>query len=134
MRRLRVSDHLDEIDDEFDGTVVTFYKDRDQPAGRLERLRADDNMRRSLGATGRALVLARHTFAHWVKELLRSSSPCSPLIRRGLAALVRQATGPRPPALEEKTASRLRVDGQDADAETDPGSNRAGRLADRRSA
>ena len=69
-----VSDHLGELESEFEGAVAT-YEDRDQLAAQLERLLADDGLRRSLGARGRELVLARHTFAHRVNELLAVIGP-----------------------------------------------------------
>ena len=116
-----VSDHLDEIKSEFDRAVVT-YEDSDQLARQLERLLADADLRKRLGARGRELVLARHTFAHRVKELLAVIGPL--LADRAHALDAAPAADERRPTpiRDGESASRLRADGQIA---ADPRSDRA---------
>lgn len=64
-----VSDHVDGIAEEFDDAVVT-YRDADDLRRTIERLLADPAERTERGERGRKAVLARHTFAHRVDELL----------------------------------------------------------------
>ncbi len=69
-----VSDHVDGLDQEFDGAVTT-YETRDELASRLEELLRDPELRKAKGAIGRAAVLARHTFAQRTTELLAVVEP-----------------------------------------------------------
>lgn len=66
-----VSDHVDGLDELFDGAVTT-YRDPAALAGALERLLGDAGLRRELGERAREVVLARHTFDHRVAALLGS--------------------------------------------------------------
>lgn len=66
-----VSDHVDGLDELFDGAIAT-YRDPDELATVLERLLADPGRRRELGERARHAVLERHTFDHRVAVLLRA--------------------------------------------------------------
>lgn len=66
-----VSDHVDGLDELFNGAVVT-YHDPEGLAGTIEGLLADPGRRRELGERGRQVVLDRHTFDHRVDTLLAS--------------------------------------------------------------
>ena len=63
-----VSDHVDGLDELFDGGVTT-YRTRGELAEHLEVLLADAGRRRELADRARAAVLARHTFDHRVAVL-----------------------------------------------------------------
>jgi len=56
-----ISDHVDGIDEEFDGAVAT-YRRREELEPLIERYLADPSERRRLAERGRAIVLERHTF------------------------------------------------------------------------
>ncbi|HVM14495.1 MAG TPA: glycosyltransferase [Egibacteraceae bacterium] len=71
-----ISDHVEGIEDEFDGGVVT-YRYPDDLRDSIRRYLADEEARREHSAKGRAAVLARHTFAHRVAELLRILEPAA---------------------------------------------------------
>lgn len=64
-----LSDHVDGLDELFDGAVVT-YRDRDDLSREVEALLADPGLRRELGERGRQVVVDRHTFDHRVATLL----------------------------------------------------------------
>jgi hypothetical protein len=64
-----ISDHIDGIEGRFGGAVVT-YRTADELHALVEHYLAHPAERAERAATGRELVLARHTFAHRVDELL----------------------------------------------------------------
>jgi spore maturation protein CgeB len=66
---LVVSDRLDGLEERFGGAVVT-YEGRDELATVVEHFLAHPEERAARGAAGREIVLAQHTFAHRVDELL----------------------------------------------------------------
>jgi len=65
-----VSDAARGIEDEFDGAVVT-YADRQELRQVVDAYLADPAARRALADRGREVVLARHTFAHRVDQILK---------------------------------------------------------------
>ncbi len=69
-----VSDHVEGVDAQFDGAVVT-YRDRDDLAAKVDRYLADPEARRGLAEKGQRIVRERHTFAHRVRELLEVVEP-----------------------------------------------------------
>jgi GT2 family glycosyltransferase len=69
-----ISDHVDGIDEEFDGGVVT-YRTPAELRELVDRWLADPEGRREVAARGRRAVLERHTFAHRVKEILAVARP-----------------------------------------------------------
>ncbi len=73
-RALVLSDHVDGIEAEFDGAVVT-YASRPELGRLIERYLADPEERRRLGEHGRAIVLERHTFEHRVAALRGIANP-----------------------------------------------------------
>ncbi len=56
-----ISDHVDGIEEEFDGAVAT-YRLPDELEPLISRYLADPAARRRLGRLGRDVVLERHTF------------------------------------------------------------------------
>jgi len=78
-----ISDHVEGIEEAFDGGVVT-YRDRVELAALVDRYLADPRARREVAARGRAAVLARHTFAHRAAELLRLARPLLDAHHRGI--------------------------------------------------
>lgn len=66
---LVVSDHVEGIEEQFDGAVVT-YADRDELARVLQHHLADPTASRELAERGRAVVLQRHTFSQRVATIL----------------------------------------------------------------
>jgi GT2 family glycosyltransferase len=67
-----ISDHIDGIEAEFDGAVVT-YADRAELALLVERYLADPDERRRRGGHGREVVLERHTVerrAHALRDVV----------------------------------------------------------------
>jgi spore maturation protein CgeB len=56
-----ISDHVDGIEEEFEGAVAT-YRRREELEPLIERYLADPSERRRLAERGRAIVLERHTF------------------------------------------------------------------------
>jgi spore maturation protein CgeB len=69
-----VSDWVPGIDAEFDGAVAT-YEQPDELHALLEAALADPARRALAGERGRAAVLARHTFAHRVDQILQVLLP-----------------------------------------------------------
>jgi spore maturation protein CgeB/SAM-dependent methyltransferase len=69
-----VSDHIDGIEEELDGAVVT-YRDRRELHETIERFLTDPEARRKYAKRGRAAVLARHTFSHRVEAILEVVEP-----------------------------------------------------------
>jgi hypothetical protein len=65
-----ISDHVDEIADEFDGAVPTF-RDKEELDALIERYLADPDGRRRMAEHGRSVVLERHTFRHRADVLVR---------------------------------------------------------------
>lgn len=63
-----VSDHVDGLDEEFDGAVVTF-QGRDELLAAIEHYLASPDLRREHAERGRKAVLARHTFAHRMETI-----------------------------------------------------------------
>jgi GT2 family glycosyltransferase len=64
-----ISDHVEGLDELFDGGVVT-YRDRQELHSLVVRYLADPWERERIAARGRAAVLARHSFAHRAAALL----------------------------------------------------------------
>jgi hypothetical protein len=64
-----ISDHIDGIEERFGGAVVT-YRTADELHALVEHYLANPRERAERAAAGRELVLARHTFAHRVDDLL----------------------------------------------------------------
>ncbi len=56
--------------EELFGDAVEVYASRDELHGAIDRLLADDKMRRERAERGRQIVLAPHTFSHRVATLL----------------------------------------------------------------
>ena len=71
---LVISDHLPELEQRFGDAVVT-YRTREELHASVARLLADPAERAERSATGRARVLAAHTFRHRVDQLLASIAP-----------------------------------------------------------
>ena len=72
-----ISDPIAGLDEEFDGTVVT-YADPADLALIVERYLADPAARRSVSERGRRAVLERHTITHRADELLDVLLPLVP--------------------------------------------------------
>jgi spore maturation protein CgeB len=70
-----VSDHVDEIQVEFDGAVPT-YRTRDELEPLLRRYLAEPDERRRLAARGREIVLAKHTLALRARTLHEVAGRC----------------------------------------------------------
>jgi spore maturation protein CgeB len=68
VRRVRDLDDVDGIAEEFDGAVATF-SERADLLTLVEHYLADSEERHLLGERGRAVVVARHTFAARVREI-----------------------------------------------------------------
>ncbi len=66
-----VSDHVDGIEEQFDGAVVT-YTDREELAAALDHYLRHPEERQALAARGRAVVLAEHTFAQRAEQIMAS--------------------------------------------------------------
>lgn len=64
-----ISDHLDEIDELFDGSVVT-YTDKDDLAAKIDYYLAHPDIRKSMATKGQQIVLSNHTFANRMSELI----------------------------------------------------------------
>lgn len=79
-----VSDAAAGIEDEFEGAVVT-YSDPEELRRIVDAYLADPAGRRALADRGREVVVARHTFAHRVDQILKE---------------VEAVGGPRPRAIE----------------------------------
>jgi GT2 family glycosyltransferase/glycosyltransferase involved in cell wall biosynthesis len=75
-----ISDHIAGLEAEFDDAVVT-YSDRTELALLIDRYLADADERRRRGASGRAAVLARHTFDERARKLVDSVTPLLPVAR-----------------------------------------------------
>jgi hypothetical protein len=69
-----LSDHLDEIEDEFDGGIAT-YRDGPDLRRQVARYLADPDARASMARRAREAVLARHTFDHRAATLLEDLEP-----------------------------------------------------------
>jgi Glycosyl transferases group 1 len=69
-----ISDHLDEIEDEFDGAVPTF-RDKAGLEALIERYLDDPGARRSMAERGRAAVLERHTFRARADAIVATLGP-----------------------------------------------------------
>ena len=69
-----VSDHVDGIDEEFDGAIAT-YSSQAELEPLIARYLADPAERRRLAEHGRAIVLDRHTFDHRVRALCAVADP-----------------------------------------------------------
>lgn len=72
-----ISDRVAGMDEEFDRGVV-MYEDAADLLGLVERYVPDEPARAAVAARGRAAVLARHTFAHRVDEMLRLVDEVAP--------------------------------------------------------
>ena len=75
-----ISDHISELETEFDDAVVT-YSDRAELGLLIDRYLADPDERRRRGARGRAAVIARHTFDERARVLRESVAPLLPIAR-----------------------------------------------------
>ncbi|MGH3441967.1 MAG: glycosyltransferase family protein [Nitriliruptorales bacterium] len=69
-----VSDHVDGIEEEFDGAVVT-YRDPMELREGIARYLADPDARKEKAERGRKIVLERHTFAHRIDTILGAVGP-----------------------------------------------------------
>ena len=69
-----LSDAIDGLDAEFDGTVVA-YHDREDLRAAVDRYLADSAARRELAERGRSLVVGRHTFADRARSLVEAIEP-----------------------------------------------------------
>ncbi len=69
-----VSDHVDEMEREFDGAVPTYRTPRELRSI-IRRFLADPAARRDHADRGRQAVVARHTFDHRVDELIARIEP-----------------------------------------------------------
>lgn len=69
-----VSDDIDGIVEQFEGTVVT-YRNPEELRARIRELMDDPALRRQLGEHGHEVVTARHTFADRVAALLGFVEP-----------------------------------------------------------
>jgi O-antigen biosynthesis protein len=69
-----VSDHVDGIEEEFDGGVIT-YTDPVDLEEKLARYLDDPEARREVAERGRKAVLDRHTFTHRVSRILELARP-----------------------------------------------------------
>ncbi len=99
-----VSDRAPGIDEEFDGTVVA-YDTPEELRAAIDRVLADDAERRARGERGRAVVLARHTFAHRVAEL---TAALGPLLAARLSRIVAEPAARAPAAPRRRTPAPLR--------------------------
>lgn len=75
-----ISDHIDGIEAEFDGAVVT-YADRAELGPLVDRYLADPDERRRRGESGRAAVLAHHTFDERTRVLRDTVAELLPIAR-----------------------------------------------------
>ena len=75
-----ISDHLPELDAEFDDAVVS-YADRAELGALIDRYLADPDERRARGARGRAAVLARHTFDERAAVIRETVDSLLPMVR-----------------------------------------------------
>jgi GT2 family glycosyltransferase len=69
-----VSDHVEGIEEEFDGAVTT-YSDAEDLHEKLHALMEDPGRRRELAERGRRAVVGRHGFEHRTRELLAAVRP-----------------------------------------------------------
>ena len=69
-----VSDHVDGIEGEFDGSVATYETPEELPE-LLDRYLREPEERRRMAERGRRAVLERHTFAHRVDTILELIDP-----------------------------------------------------------
>lgn len=69
-----LSDDIVGLEREFDGAVVA-YHDRTELRSAVERYLADPAARRELAERGRAVVLARHTFAQRARTIIEAIAP-----------------------------------------------------------
>ena len=69
-----LSDHLDEIDAEFDGGIAT-YRDGPDLRRQVARYLADPDARAAMARRAREAVLAAHTFDHRAATLLTDLEP-----------------------------------------------------------
>ena len=69
-----ISDHVDGIEDEFDGAVAT-YRSSDELESLIARYLADASERRRLAEHGRRIVLERHTFDARARVLRDAADP-----------------------------------------------------------
>ncbi len=79
-----LSDPVDGLEREFDGAVATWTDGEDLRAS-VERYLADPELRRAMAERGRAVVLARHTFAHRAQALVEAARPHWAERPRGIA-------------------------------------------------
>jgi hypothetical protein len=79
-----LSDHLDEIAEEFDGGIATFGSGAELRA-LVTRYLAQPELRSVMAERARAAVLARHTFDHRVDTLLAAIGPMLDARRDGAA-------------------------------------------------
>lgn len=75
-----ISDHIAELETEFDDAVAS-YSDRAQLGPLIDRYLADPDERRRRGAIGRAAVLARHTFDQRAGVLREAVASLLPIAR-----------------------------------------------------
>ncbi len=82
---LVVSDHVDGVEDEFDGAIVT-YTDPDDLRATIDHYLSHPGERAELARRGREVVLARHTFAQRTAEILAHLRPLVARRRPGITA------------------------------------------------
>ena len=82
---LVVSDHVDGIEDEFDGAIVT-YTGPDDLRAKIDHYLSHPGERHELADRGRELVLAQHTFAQRTATILAKLRPLLADRRPGITA------------------------------------------------
>ena len=73
-----ISDAAVGLKNEFGGSVVS-YSDPEELRRLIDQYLADEPLRKSLGARGREIVLAQHTFAHRAERLIELIGTLEPL-------------------------------------------------------